>query len=359
MVRAVNPFYRLGLRIVLATVSAAAVLSFFVPPPRGVRAANQLESVFPPLPGFTLTERSGREITDGDLASRVWIGSFVFTRCQASCPRITSVMKGLQEKLADKPVQLVSFSVDPEHDTPQVLAEYARGYQADPDRWWFLTGSKDGIYRLIKEGFKLPVEPLDPDDPQALIMDISHSNKLALVDTGNRIVGLYDSESQDELRALIERAERLEKPWVAKLPAVNASLNAVCTTLLVLALTAVRNGRVRAHITLMISALVVSAVFLACYLVYHAQIGGGVSFQGRGGIRFVYFTVLISHVVLAAAVVPLVLITVSRAIRKRFDAHIRIARITFPIWLYVSITGVVVYLMLYQLDVGIGPVGLN
>ncbi len=101
----------------------------------------------------------------------------------------------------------------------------------------------------------------------------------------------------------------------------------------------------------MATTVAVSAVFLACYLVYHAKIGGGVPFQGVGVLRWAYFTILISHVVLAAAALPLILLTISRAIRRRFDRHARIARITFPVWLYVSITGVVVYLMLYQLDV--------
>lgn len=334
----------------MGTVLAAALLSMFIPPPRATRAVNQLEKVFPPLPAFLLTERSGKAVTDRDLADKLWLASFVFTRCQASCPRITSVMKGLQEKLTDQDVQLVSFSVDPEHDTPEVLAKYAAGYGADKERWWFLTGEKEELYRLIKDGFKLSVEPLDPDDPQAAIMDISHSSKLALVDRGNQIVGLYDSENQDELRALLTRVGRLERPWVGKLPAVNASLNGLSTVLLVLAFVAIRRGRVRAHISLMVAALTVSAVFLVCYLVYHALIGGGTPFQGVGLLRVIYFTILISHVVLAAAIVPMILITVSRAIRKRFDAHARIARVTFPIWLYVSVTGVVVYMMLYQFD---------
>ena len=153
--------------------------------------SNQLENVFPPLPAFQLTERQRQ----GGHRPSTWREALDRARsclpgARRAVPRITSVMKGLQEKLVDKDVQLVSFSVDPEHDTPEVLAEYADGYGADKRRWWFLTGEKDELYRLIKEGFKLSVEPLDPDDPQAAIMDISHSSKLALVDRGNRIVGL-------------------------------------------------------------------------------------------------------------------------------------------------------------------------
>jgi uncharacterized membrane protein YozB (DUF420 family) len=98
----------------------------------------------------------------------------------------------------------------------------------------------------------------------------------------------------------------------------------------------------------MIAALCTSALFLASYLVYHAQVGS-VRFQGQGPVRTLYFTILLTHTVLAVAIVPLVLITVTRALRSRFDAHRRIARITLPLWAYVSVTGVVVYWMLYRL----------
>ena len=98
----------------------------------------------------------------------------------------------------------------------------------------------------------------------------------------------------------------------------------------------------------MIAALCTSALFLASYLVYHAQVGS-VRFQGPGPVRTLYFTILLTHTVLAVAIVPLVLITVTRALRSRFDAHRRIARITLPLWAYVSVTGVVVYWMLYRL----------
>ena len=97
----------------------------------------------------------------------------------------------------------------------------------------------------------------------------------------------------------------------------------------------------------MLAAFFCSTVFLISYLVYHFQVGS-VGFKGQGWIRPVYFTILISHTILAAAVVPLALITLFRALRERFDAHRRIARWTFPIWLYVSVTGVVIYLMLYE-----------
>lgn len=133
------------------------------------------------------------------------------------------------------------------------------------------------------------------------------------------------------------------------LPAVNATLNGIATILLVTGWFFIRSGRRIAHRNCMIAALACSALFLVSYLVYHAQVGS-VGFEGQGPIRTVYFTILISHTILAAAVPLLALLTVWRALRERFDAHRRIARWTLPIWLYVSVTGVAVYWMLYQLE---------
>ncbi|MHC5541992.1 DUF420 domain-containing protein, partial [Singulisphaera rosea] len=138
-------------------------------------------------------------------------------------------------------------------------------------------------------------------------------------------------------------------PWVRQLPAVNATLNAAAAILLVLGWTLIRLGRIRGHVICMVSGVAVSGLFLGCYLVYHFQIQGGVPFRGTGPIRLLYFTILISHILLAVAIVPLVALTLTRALRRQFDRHARIAKLTFPIWLYVSITGVVIYVMLYQL----------
>jgi len=135
---------------------------------------------------------------------------------------------------------------------------------------------------------------------------------------------------------------------ISDLPLVNASLNATSAILLTSGYVLIRRGDIRRHKVAMISACVVSTFFLISYVIYHAN-AGSKPFPGRGPIRLVYFTILITHVVLAAAIVPLAVITLVRALRARFDAHIRIARWTLPIWLYVSVTGVIVYLMLYQM----------
>jgi uncharacterized membrane protein YozB (DUF420 family) len=132
------------------------------------------------------------------------------------------------------------------------------------------------------------------------------------------------------------------------LPGINASLNSVCALFLVIGYLLIRRGYVKAHRLCMLSAFATSTLFLVSYLTYHYQVGS-VPFEGRGWVRPLYFSVLIPHTVLAAAIVPLVLVTLVRALRGRFERHRRIARWTLPLWLYVSVTGVVVYGMLYWL----------
>jgi uncharacterized membrane protein YozB (DUF420 family) len=132
------------------------------------------------------------------------------------------------------------------------------------------------------------------------------------------------------------------------LPALNALLNTTAAVLLVTGYGLVRAGRREAHKRVMLAAFLVSVLFLASYLIYHAQVGS-VRFRGTGAVRMVYFAVLLTHTVLAALVPPLAGVTLYRAWKGRFDRHRTIARVTLPVWLYVSVTGVVVYLMLYHL----------
>ena len=131
------------------------------------------------------------------------------------------------------------------------------------------------------------------------------------------------------------------------LPTINATLNFTAAVLLVWAYILIRRKRVAQHRKVMLSAFCVSCAFLICYLIYHAQVGS-VRFHGTGLVRPVYFTILITHTILAAAVPFLAVITLRRGLMARYDKHRRIARWTLPIWLYVSVTGVIVYLMLYH-----------
>ena len=132
------------------------------------------------------------------------------------------------------------------------------------------------------------------------------------------------------------------------LPTINAVLNATSALLLVTGYLCIRRRNVVAHKACMVSALLVSTAFLVSYLTYHYQVGS-VRFGGRGWVRAVYFSILVSHTILAVLILPLALVTLSRALAARFDKHVRIARWTLPLWLYVSVTGVVVYWMLYHL----------
>ncbi len=131
------------------------------------------------------------------------------------------------------------------------------------------------------------------------------------------------------------------------LPALNATLNATSAGLLLLGYLSIRSGRREAHRAFMLAAFASSSLFLASYLYYHAHVGS-VPFRGGGTARKVYLTILTSHTVLAAAIVPLVLVTLRRALGARYAAHRHIARFTLPLWAYVSVTGVIVYWMLYQ-----------
>ena len=135
---------------------------------------------------------------------------------------------------------------------------------------------------------------------------------------------------------------------VRDLPAWNAALNATSALLLAAGYAAIRAGRRETHRRFMLGACVSSSLFLVSYLVYHFHVGS-VAFTGQGALRRVYFAILISHTILAVVIVPLVLVTLSRGLRERFDAHRRIARVTLPLWAYVSVTGVVIYWMLYRL----------
>jgi len=131
-------------------------------------------------------------------------------------------------------------------------------------------------------------------------------------------------------------------------PALNATLNGTSAVLIATGRSLIRRGKMAAHRACMIAAVICSSAFLVSYLWYHTHVGN-VRFQGQGAARPVYFAILISHTLLAAVVVPLVIVTLVRGLRARFDSHRAIARWTYPIWLYVSVTGVVIYVMLYHL----------
>jgi len=351
--KTLNPSYRTGILIVVATILVSALLmlaaeSLGESTPR--RVGQDLGDFGYDLGGYRLTERSGNVVTEADLAGNVWVAAFIFTRCPISCPKISAVMKGLQGPLGDAGVKLVSISVDSDYDTPAVLARYANGLGADPSRWWFLTGQQDEIVDLILHRFHLPLARGGevPSDAASKVEAVQHSPRLVLVDRGNKVDGFYDSDDAQAIAKLVKKAQR-QASWARKLPPINAALNGTCAVLLLIGWGLILTKRSRGHAACMIAAVSVSAAFLGCYLVYHYHVRS-VEFQGTGGPRVIYRTILLSHTILATlGVVPLVSLTLVRAIRKQYHRHASIARVTFPIWLYVSITGVVIYWMLYQL----------
>jgi protein SCO1 len=156
------------------------------------------------VPPFQLVNQNGRAFSSGQLAGKIWIADFVYTSCPGPCPMISSRMSELQKPLEQTDVHLVSFSVDPEKDTPEVLRGYAEKLQADPKRWDFLTGSKSAIYRLSHDGFKLAVS--DGGDEAGIPV---HSTRMVLVDRHGEIRGYYDATEADAVTKLLADTSHL------------------------------------------------------------------------------------------------------------------------------------------------------
>ena len=164
------------------------------------RASAMEVPVLGSVPEFSLTEANGTTLQRADLLGKVWIASFLFTRCGEACPLMMQHEVRLQPDLPLRDdLRLVSFSVDPDWDTPKVLTEYAHTFGADQSRWLFLTGDKKQVYHLASDGFHLATQPADPTKE----MPILHSTKLVLVDRGGVIRGYYDSSDTLEMQKLI------------------------------------------------------------------------------------------------------------------------------------------------------------
>lgn len=161
-----------------------------------------------PLPDFSLTAVTVDGTSPFDLRTmrgRVWVADFIFTRCGGPCPILTANMAGLQKRLP-KEIGLLSFTVDPDHDSPEVLTLYARKFGADPQRWFFLTGDKAALVRLIRDGFLLPVVENAEASPGERV---THSTKMVLIDAQGRLIGWYDGDDPESLDKLSADAGRL------------------------------------------------------------------------------------------------------------------------------------------------------
>jgi len=161
------------------------------------------------VPDFTFTERSGQTMQRADLMGKVWIADFFYTTCPGPCPMLSSRLTATQEKLGDrKDVRLVSISLDPAKDTPEVLKQYAERFKAGPN-WLFLTGDKATTYALVQTGFKLAIAE-ERNNPEP----ITHSTKIVLIDRGGWVRGFYEGVGQDQTEQLISDVDKLlaEKP---------------------------------------------------------------------------------------------------------------------------------------------------
>lgn len=170
-----------------------------------------------PVPEFTLTERSGRQVSRGDLGGKVWVASFVFTCCARQCPQVTGSMAQLHHEMAAEPdFRQVTFTVDPERDTPAVLAQYAQRHGADAERWLFLTGPQEKLYSLIESGFLLAVKQNKGAD-RTPGNEVTHSFKLALVDRRGRIRGYFDGRRTDDQGMPVDELTPLKRAITALL----------------------------------------------------------------------------------------------------------------------------------------------
>jgi cytochrome oxidase Cu insertion factor (SCO1/SenC/PrrC family) len=169
----------------------------------GVPEPVEIEMTWPEngVRDFALTDSRNATLSKNDLLGKPWIASFIFTRCAGPCPRVAAAFKELQKRYPEPNVNLVTFTVDPDHDTPEVLTRFANFYEADLDRWFFLTGDKDTVYNMIQKDFLMPVAP-SPDPTPG--WEIIHTTNICLVDTTGIVIGKYNSLKEDEI-ALLRR----------------------------------------------------------------------------------------------------------------------------------------------------------
>jgi len=205
--------------VIVAALVILAAAAWFSVPGQQTSAVGNAEDTASPLqsledlgavPDFALVSQRGDTVRLRDLAGRVWIADFIFTRCTSTCPMMTERMLDLEDALTDvSRLRFVSISVDPVYDTPARLAEYAASYGADPERWIFLTGEKAAVRSLSVEGFRLGVEEATSADKAAGAEMVMHSTRFVLVDARGHIRGYYDGISPDAMKKLQKDVRRL------------------------------------------------------------------------------------------------------------------------------------------------------
>ena len=320
-------FSKKFLIIQIVFVATAAVLAFaYLRQP--LRILGQVQD-------FHLTNSDGQTVSLKDLHGKVWVADFFFTTCSGICPmmsahmgRIHNIFKGHSD------IKLVSFSVNPENDSPAALKAYAQKFHADTKQWLFLTGSREDMTRVAVDSFKLG----DIREP------IFHSSYFVLVDRKGQIRSYYDSGDSKNIDQIIKDLKRLTFPV---LPTINASLNGLAGIFLFLGFLAIKRKDQKQHKTFMLCAFFSSALFLCAYVYYHATTHILTRYQGQGILKGIYFFVLGTHTPLAVLIVPFIMMAIRYALKGRFDKHTQITRWLYPTWMYVSVTGVLIYLMLY------------
>ncbi len=314
---------------------------------RGAAEYDPLTQELGPVKPFRLQTSDGKSFEPSQMRGKVWVAHFFYTTCTGGCTKTVPVMKALQEAFAgrERDVALVSISLN--NDSPETLQRYARDLGADPKQWLFLTGPTAKVHDIAQKVFYQTAQLSGSHEPGK---EIDHSFNLVIVDGQGDDARLCGWQQPEQCAA-----SRGSNPGIGPrkfiLPALNAVLNALCAVLLVAGYVAIRARRETLHKVCMLSALVVSAIFLTSYLYFHFVVldGQPTRFQGQGSVRAVYFAILLTHTMLAALVAPLALYVAYQGLRDHRPRHVRVARWTLPIWLYVSVTGVVVYVMLYHL----------
>lgn len=186
---------------IVASIAAWLVVKLSTP-------AGALPELFP-MPEFELTSEQGKTLRSQDLLGEVVVANFIFTRCPTVCPALTARMARIQTEIpAELPVRFVSFSVDPKHDTPEVLRAFGEKYDQDPARWTFLTGELGAVMKAVEEGFRIGVTGVD--DPDATPFDIVHGEHFVLIDRKGKIRGYYPN-TDPSLKQLVEDAKRLAR----------------------------------------------------------------------------------------------------------------------------------------------------
>jgi len=302
------------------------------------------------LPDLTLRDTGGRAFELLSLTNNVWIASFVSRRCLESCPATLERLGAIAEDLPEG-MSLVTFVVDAEGAWPP-RPPAAEGRP----RWILGQGNAiDADPEADVRAFAMDNLGIDPARLDALASGAPSVIAVAVDRLGRprrvREVAEADEATGRPLRAVVGDAFFLVS--LNRHPALHALLNATTAAMLVIGLFFIRRKLVRAHLTCMISAVAVTCVFLLSYLIYHFNVGS-MPFRGTGWSRPLYFGVLLSHSLLAAFIVPLAVRMLWFAYRKEFERHRALGRYALPIWLYVSCTGVLVYLMLYVWFPGTG-----